>query len=172
MERLLRLQLGDFAQITSAGTHAVVGAGIHRPIAELLERVGADTGHYSATQLTQDLVRSADLILTASVSHRAKVVGLDPKAVSKTFTLVEVGIALSTMDLSTLSTQSVAERISTIIDYVQISRPKLHLPAKKLDIVDPYGLSVSVYEEAFAIISQCVDILSHALSVRLEKISS
>ena len=49
-----------------------------------------------ATALTEDLVRSADLVITATREHRSHVVGLVPGAVRRTFTLLELARIAST----------------------------------------------------------------------------
>lgn len=44
---------------------------------------------FRAREITQDLLASADLVLTATTEHRAHVVGLVPAVVRRTFTLKE-----------------------------------------------------------------------------------
>ncbi|MGB8022416.1 MAG: hypothetical protein WCF04_14385 [Candidatus Nanopelagicales bacterium] len=74
-------------QIRSAGTTAIDGMpGCH--LAPGLE--GRAHGHRSQP-LTPDLVRWANLILTAGRDHRSVVVTIDPSARRRTFTMLQAG---------------------------------------------------------------------------------
>ncbi|MCL1907589.1 MAG: hypothetical protein FWG08_06745 [Propionibacteriaceae bacterium] len=164
MEKLLASGLKDQAQVSSAGTHAVVDSEIHPPMAKLLDQLGLGDPSFLARQLTKSLIGASDLILTATTKHRSQVVLLDPRAVNKTFTLLEYAIPLSTMDLTQLTGLSLADRLPVLTDHVQASRTGLQLPAEKLDIIDPYGFSLDVYEVALALIHQAVTTVTHALT--------
>ena len=74
IEYRLRDLLGERGpQIASAGTMALAGAPIDPSSGELLAGHGIDASGFVARQLTADMVREADLILTAAREHRADV---------------------------------------------------------------------------------------------------
>lgn len=92
-ERLLAERLagaGVDAEVSSAGVRGVVGAGMH-PLAEAeLERLGGSGAGFAARRLAADQVEAADLVLTATRAIRAAVLGECPRALRRTFTILEL----------------------------------------------------------------------------------
>ncbi|MDJ0351060.1 low molecular weight phosphatase family protein [Cryobacterium sp. PH29-G1] len=89
-EQLLRARmeaLGVRAEVSSAGTRAMVASAMTAEAAALSLQHGAPSTEHAARQLTEGLVRDADLVLTATRDHRREVVTLLPKATRYTFTL-------------------------------------------------------------------------------------
>jgi len=89
-EQLLRARLfalGLQADVQSAGTRAVVASQMTAEAAALSLKYGAHSTKHGAQQLTEQLVRDADLILTATRTHRLDVVRVLPKATGYVFTL-------------------------------------------------------------------------------------
>lgn len=84
--------------ITSAGTNAANGQSLCPRAAVLLRKAGvrsdAGTDHRSK-ELDIDLVRSAELILVASLAHRSEIAYADAAARRRTFTLKEAAAYLS-----------------------------------------------------------------------------
>lgn len=76
-------------EVSSAGTHAVVGSRMHPLTLMALAEQGLNEPWHVARQLEPGLVERADLVLTAARSHRVAVVQVDPTAVRRTFTLAE-----------------------------------------------------------------------------------
>lgn len=90
VETLLRAALDPSVTIVSAGTSAVVGAGISPPMGVLLTADGLDSAAFVARQLTPEMIRGADLVLALTVAHRAWIVDREPAAVRRTLTLREL----------------------------------------------------------------------------------
>lgn len=92
-EFLLRDQLagidlpGTPWSISSAGTDALVGRPMHEYSQQVLSESGITPAHFVGRQITEDIARSHDLILTASREHRAAVVSLVPAVMGRVFTL-------------------------------------------------------------------------------------
>ncbi|MDR0488487.1 MAG: hypothetical protein LBG99_03645 [Propionibacteriaceae bacterium] len=166
IERVFRSRLGQEALVASAGTGAMIGSPIAPDMSELLDRVNVPTANFQARQLTAPLIDGADLIITATVEHRAKVVDLQPKAMHKTFTLLEFAIPLSVLDLGEIAHLSIEERLEPLADYVKSSRPKMRLTDKQLDVPDPYGHGEDVYITAFTLIYQAVTTITHVLTAK------
>lgn len=76
-------------RVSSAGTHAVVGSGMHPDSALVLRGLGGDPEGFTATQLGEGHVLDADLILTMTRGHRQDVLTLAPRALSRAFTVRE-----------------------------------------------------------------------------------
>jgi protein-tyrosine phosphatase len=75
--------------VSSAGTRGHAGAPMHHHGADVLRSVGVDPDGFVARVLTADLLRDADLVLTATATERDQAVALLPAALSRTFTLLE-----------------------------------------------------------------------------------
>ena len=87
----LPAELSDRVSVASAGTGAPVGAPMgSRPLA-IAAALGADGRAHRATQLSDDALVAADLVLVASRLHRDQVLSQVPSAMRRTFTFREAG---------------------------------------------------------------------------------
>lgn len=75
--------------IISAGISAREGDGASLNAIKAMRELGIDLTGHSATQLTEELIQQADLILTMTQSHRDMVMIMDPSARDKTYPLIE-----------------------------------------------------------------------------------
>lgn len=159
-ERLLDHLLGDLVEATGAGTHAVVGAGIHPAMAARLSAAGVSPSG-TARQLTVAMVSQADLIVTMTRELRAQVVELCPAQVRRAFTLAELA---AIVEAGVLPAPSSRDRAG-LAD--QIARAAAHRVIATgrpggIDIADPYGGPDSGYERSFREIQRCVEVLASA----------
>jgi protein-tyrosine phosphatase len=98
MERLLaarlaaRLSPAELARldISSAGTWAMVDSPMAPEAAMTLVDLGGDPAGFLGRQLDVEMIKAADLIITATREHRAFVVGAEPRAATRTLTLREL----------------------------------------------------------------------------------
>ncbi|WP_346957745.1 low molecular weight phosphatase family protein [uncultured Arthrobacter sp.] len=102
-ERLLQagldqVQAGAFV-VRSAGTRAMVGHPIQPPSADIIRTYGGSPEGFSARQLTGQLLREADLVLTMTSTHRGEVLQLDASLLRRTFTIREFARLLSQLEL-------------------------------------------------------------------------
>lgn len=90
-EYLLRMALhqGGRIEVTSAGTRGFDNAPMDPPAAAQLRRLGGDPIGFRSRPLTDQLCEQADLILTAMRAHRSAVLERVPRALRRTFTLLE-----------------------------------------------------------------------------------
>ncbi len=92
-EALLKESLKDkkIHNITSAGLGALVGHHPDETAIQLLQEKGLDISSYRATQISQPLIRKADLILVMEAKHKDAIENKDPSAKGKVFRLGEWG---------------------------------------------------------------------------------
>ncbi len=95
-ERLGRAYLADVlgedagaVRLVSAGVQAVVGSAMHPDSALVLRGLGGSPDGFVARQLVDDMAIDADLILTMTRAHRRVVLQEAPRALPRTFTLLE-----------------------------------------------------------------------------------
>ena len=156
MERLLAAMLVSDPQVvvSSAGTYAMVGWPMDGPMAQLVAELGVDPGGFAARRLTPELVREADLVLTATREHRAAVVRQHPAAVRYTFTLkefvrlVQAALAGSSGSLPGQG-GSLHERLAALVSAAVAQRGVQVVSAAEDDVVDPYNLPDAAYQGSF-----------------------
>lgn len=79
---------GEFI-VESAGLAAAGGEAAHADAVAVMQEQGLDLGDHAARRLDPEMVAEADLILTMTRSHKAAVLEMHPRAIEKTFTLLE-----------------------------------------------------------------------------------
>lgn len=140
--------------VSSAGTGALVGAGIPDPALRLLRAEGVDGSHHRSQQLTTSLVRGADLVLAMTREHRRAVVELIPAATRRTFTvreLARVASYLATEPNSETIETDPAMRMRNAVQHAAGVRGMVPQPDDplELDVIDPYRQSDAVFRQSF-----------------------
>lgn len=125
--------------IASAGVGAMSGRDLDETVAAAMQELGFKPAHHVAQQVTEDLIRSADLILTATVDHRTDVVDLAIPANRYTFTLKEFA-AVAKYAVESGVKES-AESLADLLAETKLLRGYGHT-VSNLDIADPYRLGI------------------------------
>lgn len=171
-ERLLRETLGEdgTVTVTSAGTHALVGHDIARPIAARLEELGSDAASFEARQLTPEMVRGADLVLGMAREHRAEAVTLHPRSVRRAFTLRQLARLVSLIEPAELSSlrsdTTTAARLDHLVTMAIARRGQEFYDPAEDDILDPWGGDAAGYTASLDQIRSAIDTLAAALRTR------
>lgn len=148
VELLLRGVLDSSVTVGSAGTEALVGHPVARPMADLLAADGFPPGGFAARRLTPALVEEADLVLTLTRAHRTRVLELVPAAVRRTLTLTELGLLSSTVARGAATGADDAARLAALVPLALGERPR-HVGTRADDVVDPWGRSEAVYQHSY-----------------------
>lgn len=162
VERLLAHGLaGTDVEVSSGGTHAMVGDPIHPQSRVILEGYGGEAGDFVARLLTEAMVAEADLVLGLTRWHRAEVAKLHPRAVRYTFTLRE--LARLTAAVSPLPGDTPGERLRALVPLAASRRGFVHVedPGGD-DVVDPYGREQAVYDEMASVLVPAVQAIVDA----------
>lgn len=170
---LVRERLGPGAaaglQFASAGVAAVVGAGIHPYTRAALAGWHPDDTEvdaFRARQLSRPMAENADLVLGATTQHRAAVVQLAPRALSRTFTLREYGRLVRGADRTGLP-QDPAGRARALVGRSRAMRGIIRPATPDEDqIPDPIGRSAGAHHEAAALIGEAVATIVGVLAAR------
>jgi protein-tyrosine phosphatase len=151
VERLLTHELGSHSgiQVTSAGVDAVVGAAIAAPMASLMAEAGVAPGGFNARQLTETMIRDADLVLALTRGHRSQIVSLHPGSVRRTFTLRELARLARDVDPASLPPGRPAERLAALFPLAAAQRGQKVFEPTDDDVVDPYGGDPALYRTSF-----------------------
>lgn len=155
-ERLLAQRLEDAGvhdvSVTSAGTIGVVGSAMHPLAAAELTHLGGSPDGFVARRLTFEHVEQADLVLTATREVRAAVLEECPRAMRRTFTLLEY---------AALSAGAPAEATTDLTGWAAAHRALAS--GEPLDVPDPIGGSADLHRRVAA----SLDVATRAIATAL-----
>lgn len=169
--RKLSAERGIELGVRSAGVSAITGTSMSRHAAAILREEGFE-GSITSSQLTEEMVNWADLILTLTRSHKQHVLHYYPEAVDKTYTLKEYtgseeSVRADLAELDSLYAQAELKRSlgqePNAGDMERIIEIRQRIPS--FDITDPYGGTREDYEMAAAEIRSALHRLLDKLDV-------
>lgn len=144
--------------VASAGTRAVVGAPVSAQMAALLRADGIDPEGFAARRITEPDVRSADLILGVTRTHRGHAAMVWPAAVQSSFTLKEFARAARAISPSDLNeragTDDPRDRLVTLAGLA--ARTRVPASAGEDDILDPVDQDDDVVARVYGEIRDAV----------------
>ncbi len=157
-EGLLRHELEtrgcDDFETASVGTWAVAGEPATEEAIAVSRSHGIDISSHRARPLEAEEIDAADLVLAMTSVHAQEVTSLVPDARSKTMLLKE----MAETEIAPLwPDASPEERVEVLLAG---TRPRWR---RKLDVADPIGRPVRVYERCFAELQDAVEILANIL---------
>lgn len=162
-------RVSEEVSVTSAGTHAVVGAGAAPPMANAARQHGVDLSEHLAAQIMRDDIAHAGLILTSTREHRKDVVRLVPSCSSVTFTLVEFArltVDASDGHLPISEPRPPEQRMAEFVRAVASRRGFAIPPADPAedDIPDPYGRDEPAYLHAVNLINTAISAIERGIA--------
>lgn len=170
MDRLLALafESEDGIGVLSAGTHAHIGDDMESQMKRRLADYGANTENFQAEQLSSEMVRDSDLVLTATRGHVADILNDVPGSEAKVFTLREFVRLLDSVDEAALretlaDSGSTAEKLAALVPLVAAQREHAEAPTAADDVVDPYMMPEEVFDESFAQVQEPIEALRDTL---------
>ena len=171
MERALQSELdaswgAGAVEVSSAGTGALAGHGMDEHARGRLEQNGYTASGFLARDLTARIVSEADLVLTATRSHRAAVARLHPRALRYVFSFREFAALVGDVPDDKLRAPADSAR-GHILRAVGLAaaqrgfRPPLSDP--EADIVDPYRRPDEVFTTMTGQIMTSLPVIAQAL---------
>jgi protein-tyrosine phosphatase len=152
-ERLFAARLPG-VEVSSAGTHAGgVGAPMDPQAAAELVRLGGSAEGFRASRVTVRELDEADLVLTATTRIRARVLGLSPRAMRRTFTLLE---------FAGLARQAPPGLSGELVSWAFANRSLM--ADEELDVPDPIGGTPEGHRAVADTIDGAVDAIVVALA--------
>lgn len=173
MERLLAQAFvaEPEVKVISAGTYAHVGEDMQPLMKKRVADYGCGVNDFVAEQVTPEMIESSDLILSATQVHLEDMLAEVPEADDRSFTLPEFGRLLAQLDpadVAGVAAQStpLTERLSALVPIVAQARRQHAARSDEDEIVDPYMLPESVFDESFRQIREPIEALSRVLDLR------
>jgi protein-tyrosine-phosphatase len=154
-------------ELLSAGTHAVVDSEMHPFSALVLCGFGAEAGDFRAQQLVDAHAMNADLTLTMTRAHRRDVLALAPRAMARTFTLLEAAELLDLVgEGAEVTGADLPERARSLVALMATARAQRQ-GGPQDDVPDPIGQPVEVHQEAGdAIVAALLPVLARIARLR------
>lgn len=149
--------LPDFV-VCSAGTRGWDGSEMDAAAAEELRRLGGDPTGFLARSLSPSDCEATDLILTATVAHRSAVLRELPRALRRTFTLLEFAHLVSHVELVSEAAGHPQEAVSRAATARGAARLDLY------DVMDPYGAPPEVHRETADLVDNAIRTVAGALT--------
>ncbi|MFD4606814.1 MULTISPECIES: protein-tyrosine-phosphatase [unclassified Streptomyces] len=153
--------------VESAGTWGHEGAPMEANAETVLADFGADASGFTGRELLDEHVIRADLVLTATLDHRAQVISMGHSAGLRTFTLKEFTRLVKAIDPATLPPleDGVVERARALVRAAAALRGWLLAPTAEADeVYDPYGAPLTFFRSVGDEIHQALDPVVTALT--------
>jgi protein-tyrosine phosphatase len=139
-------------RLESAGTRAVVGSGMHPDSALVLRGLGGSETPFEARQLREEHAAQADLVLAMTRDHRRDVLARDPRALARTFTLLEAAALLDLVDPGVPEGADFPARARSLVRAMAAARSlRAHLGQD--DVPDPINRPIEAHEAAGELIA-------------------
>ncbi len=156
-QQLLLAALGNGAdaaryRVTSAGTHGYDGHDMDPPAAAELRRLGGEPAGFRSRALTDRACEAADLILTATRAQRSIVLDRVPRALRRSFTLLEFSQSIQALP----NVPMAGNNPVTWIPIIAAERGNNRFA--NYDVTDPYGGTADVHRRVADTIVGAVDI--------------
>ena len=158
-----RLAGNPGVRVSSAGTWGLTGSPMEPNAAEALAEVGIDDGGFRARELTPGLVRSSDLVLTATREHRVAVLTHDPTALRRTFTLREFARLVDSLDAVPGRPGHIGRTPAELVAAAADARGRVRVTPTEDDIADPHSRPLAAFRRARDLIASAVDLVGPAL---------
>ena len=131
----------DGLEVASAGTWAVKGEPATDEAIAVCASHGIDLSHHRSRPLDAEEVDAADAVVGMANVHRQEISALVPEARSRTILLKEIP---GTEMLPVWADADLQDRMEALL---MGTRPKWR---RKLDVADPIGRPMNVYERCFS----------------------
>ncbi|MFE0459809.1 protein-tyrosine-phosphatase [Kitasatospora sp. NPDC058965] len=154
--------------VESAGTWGHEGAPMEAHAATVLGEYGVDSRNFAGRELLDEHVVLADLVLTATLDHRAQVISMGHAAGLRTFTLKEFTRLVRLIDPATLPAvgqgAEVAERGRALVRAAAALRGWRPATPEADEVDDPYGAPIGMFRNCGEEIFDALDPVVTALT--------
>lgn len=144
-------------QVSSAGTHALVGEAMNETSQHIARELGVPhPERHVARQLTAELLTDSDLVLALTREHRRLIVELSPRVARRVFTIREFGRLADALEDQDLRAEMghgpvpLIDRLRIAAASVVLARTGLN-PARDPeddDVVDPFARGAEIFRQS------------------------
>ena len=165
-----RYTQGTSLEISSAGTHSLIGHSIDPSSGALLKAVGIDASAFHSRQLTQSIANNSDLILCFEPEQRHNIVIIAPSALPYTFTLNDFSnMCAYCAQQGLVSGATIQERLRSVINQSMQIHPLLPPAAT---IPDPYRKNFAAFQTTVHAINDAIRNILRSISYNSGSVNS
>jgi protein-tyrosine phosphatase len=139
-------------RLHSAGVRAVVGSGMEPRSATVLEQLGGSADDFVARRLEPEMAGSADLVLTMTRDHRRSLLEMAPRAMSRSFTVIEAAELLALLPEADPVGDTLPERARALVRQMSQLRSRRRSTAED-DVPDPIDQPLEAHQHAGELIA-------------------
>jgi protein-tyrosine-phosphatase len=157
---------GGSVEVRSAGTRATQSRPMHPYTEAALADHRVETRGFASRRLTEQDLDWSDLVLTMTAQHREEVVALSPRALRKTFTLLEAAALSEVLPSDRLeSAASAADPPAAFVEMLVEARALARQRARPVDegVPDPIQESAEFHAEVVGTIAAALSPLADVL---------
>ncbi|MFH1759580.1 MAG: low molecular weight protein arginine phosphatase [bacterium] len=127
MQHMLSDEKRQRFDISSAGLFAMPGQPITRYAAEVLQELGMDLKEHCSSMLNEQIIKSADIILVMTESHKRTVISNIPQAANITYTLSEYALGKDNTGI-----KDIDDPFGGNLDTYRVIRDQIRIYLKKI----------------------------------------
>lgn len=153
-------------EVSSAGTHALVGQPVDPGSVALLAEHGVSAGGFRAAMLTEITVSAHDIVLVMTSQHRAHVIEEAPSAFRRVFTIKEFAHRLDVLSssrswpvlLATAGAEpGVRGRWRALPRILAVEGASIRRRERDQSVIDPYKRSERTFRKMAAELDAAID---------------
>ena len=146
--------------VRSAGTVARDGGGLPAETVDALASRGIDASNFRTTYLDEAALEDVDVVIGAAREHRASAVTLQPRLLTRAFTLFELARICRDIDPADIAAAPGAPRLTELVR-LAASRRTHTLPndATEDDLPDPIGQPMDAFLRCADAIEESVEMI-------------
>lgn len=144
----LQEKLPESSLVASGGTGINQALEPTDEIKSLAEEQGISLEGHRPRPLVEEEVRQYDVVLTATLAHRAQVLAEAPGLLNRTFTIKEFAQLLGKIDIQEITGETPSAWWRALARKASQRRSLVNTPENNLDIQDPFRKDMSVYNES------------------------
>lgn len=138
-------------QVASVGINAVPGRRIHPKAAITLDELGVDHSAFRSRSIGSEELSGFDIILTSTRDQRAAIVRSDPRVLTRTFTIRQLGYLLEAAE--PLSADDAGAIGDSLIDAARRARAVRRARLAEDDLDDPVSEPQLVFRQCAGILT-------------------
>lgn len=158
-EVYLRRLLQGRADVTSGGTGVNQALSPTSEIKSIAEQHGLSLDHHKPKYIDGEDLKTRDVVLTATVAHRAQVLAESPGLLKRVFTIKEFAQLLPLIDLTEINAEDASGWWRAVARKASELRSRVNTPEADLDILDPFKKDISIYEISTREIMDALDVV-------------
>ncbi|WP_237222247.1 hypothetical protein [Rothia nasimurium] len=168
-EAYLQRLFNGVAAVNSGGTGVNQALAPTEEIKTLAARQGLSLDEHTPRFIEGEELKAHDIVLTATVAHRAQVLAEAPTLLNRVFTIKEFAQLLPHIDVEEIQQADPSKWWRAAARKASQLRSRVNAPGNDLDIVDPFKKDMDVYIASTQEIMDALDVIANVEHMRASR---